>query len=363
MTCEASVYASCRLLALAVPVLCLTLGAPAHAGKKVRSRQPIPPPPPAAPALGEANPHARSVPVLDGGEHSLSLEGLSRESTRFHLKVDLSLLDSPNADEAGAVFDQLAADPRWRVLPDRDSRVAVQRTGAAPATPEHGYHVDGERCWRVLLREGAGASTGWSGALVTQATAADTALTIRAFHAASGPCKGQAAALRVSAAVTLEVYEAGSEGNIPVIGEALAMLPAMVASIRMDSDQVVKHGFGLGLPPGEPAVTAPSLRVTPTPDGAELQARVNPGAPGWAWLVIRSEDAAWEAAAVAAGTVEQVGWSSDAQHGFLVQSSFGAPALPPDAIAELWFLDRTSGEVRQLITAPVTVTKEGAPPQ
>jgi hypothetical protein len=112
-------------------------------------------------------------------------------------------------------------------------------------------------------------------------------------------------------------------------------------------------------------VLAPQL-VGPTavvsldgPSGSgvlEVSGRIDPGERGLLWVrVLDAQGVAWEEAAVAAGTLEEPGWSTREWVGFYYASQFPVPPGPAfEATAEVWF-HGASGSTRRLLALPVTV--------
>ena len=105
------------------------------------------------------------------------------------------------------------------------------------------------------------------------------------------------------------------------------------------------------LPKGEPARAMPELLLaSPGPGLLEVWGRVNPGEPGTTWLrLLDPALAAWEEAAVGAGTAEVIGWSADPRQQFYFQSVFPVPAGDRfSGTAELWFRPDASGPPTRL---------------
>ncbi len=206
-------------------------------------------------------------------------------------------------------------------------------------------------CSRVALVEGPNHSPDWDSPVVGVAEPRAGKIALGTFHPSEGSCRARATALRVPAAISLEVLDASPQGDIPVIGEALARVPAEILSARMSAARIASHGYGLGLPPGEPSADEPTLSVERLAIGGTLRARVNPGEVGWSWLVIRSAGQLWESEAIGTATLEQPGWSAEPADAFLVQVTFGSPPIPAGATAELWF--QGAGEPRLLVSGVV----------
>jgi hypothetical protein len=292
--------------------------------------------------------HPLPVPALFGPDAVLALEGLTREQVSFTFEADLSALADLDPGGIDSVYSHLEADPRWRVTRSRDrTRLATLRhvEGDTRSIAQSGYHMSDDHCYRVALRDGGSDPGGWvlSERVAHAEPTAQSKLELHGFRPEGGTCGRLATAAVISGAVNLEVFESGPMDARPITLSVLSEVPYLVSNLSQGREIVRAVGHDpLHLPAGEPLpIDGPTLSVTAAgPQALLVSARVNPGAAGFTWLrlVDGATAAPWHADAIAAGTLERIGYSDDPSRGFYLQSTFGAPAGEAfEGVAELWF--------------------------
>jgi hypothetical protein len=317
------------------------------------------PPAPAALPDDLVLPYPATAPALVGPTAVLSLDGLDRDRFTFRMQADLTPLQSPSAATVDAVFARLAADPRWRVGRDGAGRVAFLRTGSPPGIGPDGWSITDDACFRVAIRAGSDSDDRWTnGAQVSRVPAGAGAFGVDGFRPEGGACGPLATALRVEGGLSVEVFESGATTARPVTVAALTDVAALVRDVAASHATATAPVDPLDLPPGEPreGIGADLTVAAAGPGQLAVSGRVDPGEPGVVWVrLLDAQGVAWEEQAVAAGTLEQAGWSTRPWVGFYVASRF---AVPPGAAFEVtaeWWFHGDAGSHRRLLAVPVTV--------
>lgn len=282
-----------------------------------------------------ASPYERpeDASALDGQVGGLDLTSLSRSIVTFTLTADMSALAAIDAAGEEALLRQVAADPRWRLVQWGGALVAFRRVKAEDSwtTTLRGYHKSADGTWRAALRFSPYTQEmPWATSpLVGRAKASAPSIDAKAFRY-PGKAGWQGTALSWEGPeVALEVFEAGASDELPHTAEMLGTVPSYVASVSARRADVAAKGFTVaGMPAKEPAFGEPSVAViSPGPGELEVRARVHLDNPGVTWVrVLDDKLAPWEDRAVAAGTRELIGWSSDAEVLFYLQGRFPVPA-------------------------------------
>lgn len=334
---------------------------------------PTPPVDPVDPGPG-GYPYARSLPGLDGASTTLDLEALTTVRSVFRVEVDTSAVDTITADNRDLVARHLAADPRWRLVEHDGVLVAYARQAVDEqliGSPD-GFWMDDTTAVRVGIRlDPWPDDSAWAqNPLVHHAPASPEALNIESFVLREEPWKSwTATALSIDGSTaSLDIYEAGTESTRAHTGTALGTSLDLLRIVVPHASRVTTKGYvDFALPSGEPASGTPVVAVsTPAPGTLNIEARVNPGAPGWTWVRLLDDQLQpWESEAVGLATREQVGWSARPEQLFLLQSTFILPnstALP--TTAEVWFQPHDGEPVRlhEQALHPPTEAPAASPP-
>ena len=337
---------------------CVLLGCP-------RGSEPLARHAPAIPATTTTPQDDRlATPPLGALSGNLDLS-LTRSITTFDVEVDVSVLNEVDSGNWNAMFQQLAADPRWRVTEYQNAIVALQRIPDPDGRwtlPRHGYHTDASGyTWRALLR-----FTAWDhdhpwadSETIARVPASSSSLTLAPVLVQREPWLGQhVTALVVEGRdLSLEIHEIGPPDSRPNTFEKLGTVPQFVSNALSRLEAIRAVGFDrMLLPLGEPGAD-PSVMVQAREGLLTLRARLNPGEPGWSWARITRKKHVWNEAAVAAATREAVGYSTDPSELFLMQGEIPIPkGLALDGTLEIWFqpADR-AGTVRKLSSTALSL--------
>jgi hypothetical protein len=113
------------------------------------------------------------------------------------------------------------------------------------------------------------------------------------------------------------------------------------------------------LPTGEPKTGEPQAAVAGAGRMLDVSARVRPSGPGVVWArVLDGQLRPWEEAAVAAGTRERIGWSTDPKQLWWMQGAFPVPAGASfSGTLEIWFQPDAGGAPEHLLASPIKVPK------
>jgi hypothetical protein len=298
---------------------------------------------------------------VSGSEGRFDLEGLSYVKTQFTITADLSTLEQITAAKRDRFLRHVAADPRWRLGTRDGALVAFKRRSDADrwTVPLRGYHESETDAWRAALR-----FTPWmTGApwmdspLISEAAATDPKIRLavftldqrRDFQAVAMRWKGEH--------ITYELYEAGRQvEDLPRTVSELSALPTFLTLANLSS--VDKVGYSTAaMPKGGVATGEPRFELTAAPNGQlDLHGWVHVPGRGITWARILDTDLQpWEAAAVAIGTREIIGWNDDPESLFFMQGQFPVAAGPRmSASVEIWH-QPDGGEPLRIGAFPITV--------
>ena len=305
-----------------------------------------------------------ATPPLASLSGNLDLS-LTRSITTFDVEVDLSILDEVDSGNWNAMFQQLAADPRWRVTEYQNAIVAMQRIADSHGRwtlPRHGYHVDDAGyTWRALLR-----FTAWDhdhpwadSETIERVPASTSTLTLAPTLVQRDPWLGQhVTALVIEGRdLSLELHEIGPPESRPNTFDKLGTVPQFVSNTLSRVEAIRQRGYDPMLLPLEEPSKVATLAVRTREGLLDIRARLNPGEPGWTWARITQGKYVWNEAAVAAATREAIGFSRTPSEFFLMQGEIPLPDQTVfDGDLEIWFqpADRT-GTVRRLMSTPLSL--------
>ena len=270
------------------------------------------------------------------------------------------------AGAAQALERQLAADPRWRVVDWDGGRVAYLRVADAKewTVPLRGYHKTTEGVWRtaIVLEPWSPTSVWVTSPLVGHAAAAAPAIGIAQINYEGDPAWRAVAWEWGDPGTALEVFEAGPRATVdtmPHTNDALGNVPSLMARVGSAAAEIDAKGFAAALLPGRAGRSGEPTMTLASPASGELEVRAwlhTPG-PGVTWgRVLDTQLQPWEEEAVAAGTREILGASSDPKQLFYLQGRFPVPAGPAmSGTVEFWHQPDGGGEVRRIAAFPITV--------
>lgn len=316
---------------------------------------PTGPPPPASPlSAPPLNGAEAGAPLLQPPVSTDDLREFTRARTRFGLEADSSGVGLLDAAHEAALLDRLAADPRWRVTRWETGTTALYREQGPDGwtLSASGYRgAPGQRRSRVGLRfDPRPAGDVWLNPNLIIHGAPSSRVEGLAWPLSSGPLKGWSCSALVidGPSGSLEVHELSPELDLQETAAAVRDLPPL---IRAYASGTVAPGPPLR---GEPSGGPPTLSAKMVDGELELRGRLNPGAPGWTWVrVLDPGQRPWLEAAVAAGSLERVGWSTDAAARFSLQGRLLLPAPPVGSTLEAWFVADGGGPPRLVVSAPI----------
>lgn len=336
-------------------VLVVLVGA---GGAKKRGRHETPAPPPIS-TIRDAD---LRTPPLDGATSLLGLEDLVVREIYYDLALDRRWLARAQGHEQ-EVLEALAADPRWRVGQEGAVVVAVRREhdGSAWTVGRTGYHGDGSAVWRTAVRFADWpAAMPWGGAeQIVRVEADDRPIKLGSYAVPGIRWEdARATALSVSSSgVGLDLYELGPtearRHTADGFRQAAAVVGAATAvSMRKREGRSVRPVRADGEPNDDLGVEI----LSPRDGWLEVRARANPGGPGWTWVRLVVDGAAWAESEVGAGTRERIGHSPDANEGWYLQGRFPVPSGEAfEAVAQVWHVPDGDGPIRPVLETPVTV--------
>lgn len=293
---------------------------------------PTPPPPAiltpdAAPVWVDGWPALPPQPGLSAGQE---LSALLANRTVFRVEADVSAVGAVDAAAASAVRAALAADPRWKLTRWGGHDVAFQRhrQGDGWSVGWGGYQgvegAAGDR-WRVALWFKPGGP--WQPPI--EVNPPDAAPLAVGVWPATGDYDGFMGALLAVGGPSLgfEVHELSRDLQLHHAVTALQRVPMRLQEIAVGV--APRHPVG-------PAGDAPdALWIESSgPHGADLRAHLRPRAPGWCWLRVVHDGAAWEEALVMAASLEGVAPSPSG--GAFEMQSWLPRTPPPGATGEVW---------------------------
>jgi hypothetical protein len=305
------------------------------------------------------------VPALSGTTSSLNLTALAHEITRFTVATDCSAIGRITAANEDAILHHLAADARWRLVEEGGAIVAYQRVadGKEWTVAPHGYVTTKGSIARTALRFGAwDASSPWAASpLVSRARAEDSSIEMTAFNLDGHP-GWKAVALAWEGPIgALEIFDAGTDENLPEAASSLSIVPPFVSGLVQDEGIIRQRGYdGLYMASKEPRQGEPTLDITsPAPGELEVRARIHTPSAGATWVRLDDGDLhPWEEVAVATGTREIIGWSDVPQELFYLQGRFPVPSGAAfSGTAEVWFQSKSGGDPVLLGAFPIKVPK------
>jgi hypothetical protein len=305
---------------------------------------PLPPTvaPPSNPGSA-SSPYAPPDSWLTGEAGSLDIEALATVLRGFDITADSSGVAAVTVANAGAVLRQLAADARFRVTEEDGAIVAYRRVrdGNEWTTGYHGYQSTKKGAWRALIRMSPYLRSPWNDSkLVSRTDALAGKISCIAFHPTSHGDLDTVALQWNGPVASLEVLDAGDD-ELPGVQEALGYLPSYLSGIASDADEINTKGYtAVFNAPRDPRRGEPTVDVTsPQPKELEVRARIHTSQKGVTWVRLLDDTLRpWEVDAVASGTREMVGWSSDPKEVFYLQGRFFVPSGPKfSGTAEIWF--------------------------
>ena len=306
------------------------------------------------------------VPSVQGSATELDLEALARVKRSFSIQVDTSSVAHVTRANEALVVRHLAADPRWRVSEREGVLVAYERLerGSERSVAEHGYQLARHDAVRVGVRFGGWPSgAAWtSSPYVLRTSPRPGVLEVDSFLLRDDPWKGwSATALSIEGTVaSLDIYEAGDGKTRQQTARALGSTLAYLQLVSAHASRVESTGYvPFAMPRDEPMVGVPGVEfMSPERGWLDVRARVNPGASGWTWVRVLDESLRpWQEAVVGQGTRERVGWSSQPEQLFYLQSSVAVPRggrMP--ATVEVWF-QPDGGSPERLLAQPINVPR------
>lgn len=319
----------------------------------------LPPAPPAHDLGSIASPYGDPSlgPPLVGPSSQLDVATLATLETEYTLAADLSVLSRINEENKSAIVGQLARDPRWRVSEEDRVIVAVPRVSDGQGgwrAVWAGYHKTPTQAWRVAIRFGSPPPTSpWAVApVVARARAKDPQIRVKGFQPRGLPGLTAAALSWSSEGAAIELFEASKGDDLGHVTQALSEIPSMLA-------RMVDYPTFVVLPTGEPKVGEPQAAMTVAGRMLDVSARVHPSEPGVTWArVLDGQLRPWEEAAIAAGTRERIGWSSDPKQLWYLQGAFPVPAGASfSGTLEIWFQADGGAAPERLLASPIKVPK------
>jgi hypothetical protein len=331
------------------------------------------PPPPTAPRRLPTAPTgstSASGPPLAGDPSGLDVERLARSRTTFQLSTDAPMLGGLASVDPRVLQASFEADPRWRLSLDQTgsgAAIACLRAGtagdwtarpdgyleerAAPTTPVTTLF---RACVRFSARP---ADHPWTTSpMVSHNGPEQRDLTVTAVKLQQPELAGwQSAALTIDApTLTVELHELSPTLDMHSSARVLSDLQQRIASVSMALSRPNPQRAALAtLPPGEPALGAPTLRCFAPAEGrVRVRARLNPGSPGWVWARLISHEnspaQAIDEERWARATAERMGASAEPGTTWSFDAQLEAGPLPAKAAVELWFEPDGGGELRML---------------
>lgn len=288
-----------------------------------------------------------AVPPQPGLAVGQELTAALRSRSRFSVEADVSALGALDGEAVGRLFEELAADPRWKVTRWAGQTVAFWRSRRG----------DG---WRV----GWGGYSGvdplsrvalWSGAPAWQTEAQVNRVDASTEGASSlsaagwpvgGAWEGQTGALLAvqGPGMALEVHEIATDLQLVRTAHALSRVP-----LRLK--EAVR-----GLPPRHPV--APARESSETvwvaswdEGGVDLRLSIQTNAPGWTWVRLVGPEGPVEPELVLRASLERLGTGAAHQAG---QSVIPLSDLPEPVEVEVWFQADTDDDPRRLLTKTLT---------
>lgn len=355
-----SVRQLATLLLLAAPLLLAAKGRnkpapPPPPPVTAVAQPPAPPPgpPPPTPPLSGPGPNGSDAgaPLLMPPPNTTDLKVFARDRIRYTLEVDASGLTLLDAAHARHLQEKLAADPRWRVTRWEGVVLALQRVaeGAGWTLPASGYHSSSGRQWRVALRFGdRRPGDSWLNPELT-VHAAPSPSQVDGVGWPLTPSQWTSALVIEGGAGALEVHELAPTLDLQQTALAIRDVPPTVRALATG-------GIVPGPPlRGEPVRGPASLSLGERGSEWELRGRLNPGAAGWTWA--RVLDAAQRPVAedrVGPATLEQIGWSTEADARYFFGARLAAPGpLPHGGTVEAWFQPEAGGTPQKIGSAPI----------
>jgi len=311
----------------------------------------------------DASPYESRLQVPDlnkGSEGSFDLEGLAYVKTRFTITANLTALNQVDHDRQEGFLRHVAADPRWRLVAWDGAIVAFKRVAEDErwTVPLRGYHETDKSAWRAALRftpwkKGA---PWYDSPLVSNAKSDDPKIKLAVFTLEDHRDLQAVAMSWKGPAVAYELYEAAREVELTRTQTELTTLPGFITLASLPG--VERKGYSQPAMPKDGVQSGePTFEITPAADGhLDLHGWMHVPGRGITWArILDTELKPWEEAAVATGTREIIGWSSDPETLFYMQGRFPVPkGKHMSATVEIWH-QPDGGEPTRVGAFPVTV--------